>query len=164
MFQKIFISATTNGLRDYRRIAAEIVAAQGFTPVVQETFSTPSDEMTRKIESEVFDCSGIIAIVGPYYGQRSTIVEDAPMALSYSQYELKYALHFRRPALALIATPDCDLDESDPEPEDLLRCQAEFVEWLTANTDRRFGWTRFCDRFRFAEALAKHRWREWLGG
>jgi hypothetical protein len=162
---KIFISATSKGLRSYREIATDVVAAQGYLPVVQEHFPTPSDEITKQIQAKVSECQAVLGIVGPFYGATSTARDRATRsALSYSQYELKYALHRRRPCLVLIADAASEFAEADPEPDVYRQCQADFVASLKRMRDARLGWSPFSTPFEFALALAKVRWREWLNG
>lgn len=157
---RIFISATSRGLHDYRRIATEVVAAQGSVPVVQEHFSTPRDQIVREIRQKVYDSQAILAIVGPYFGHSSGVHGRTGEALSYSQYELEYALRFQRPCLVMIA--ECALTEpgAESEPDALRESQATFIQQLKVEQPCQC----FSNQYEFALALAKHRWTEWLHG
>jgi len=163
--KKIFISAVSKGLRSYRETVTEIVAAQSFIPIVQEHFQTPQTSIIEEIRDKIFQSKAVIALVGPYYGGTSPIVRDGKR-LSYSQYELLYALEYRRPCLVLFTgsefIPDLEPDgKKVVELPDLLRSQEEFIK-LIKGGDKSFGRSSFNDRLGLALALAKHRWHEWL--
>jgi len=161
---RIFISATTTGLLSYRAIAREVVAAQGYVPLVQEHFSTPKSELTRQIQSNVYHSHALLGIVGPFYGHESNARDRDGAVLSYSQYEVEYALACRRPCLVLISDGAFEVDGTDPETAAHQRSQAAFIESLKSRRDRRLGCVVFTSTLEFAVALAKIRWQEWFGG
>ena len=158
---RIFISSTSSGLLPYRQIATEVIAAQGFEPVVQEHFATPNSDIADEIRQKVFHCNGVVALVGPYYGEPFP-VEDDGLGLSYSQFELEFALRQNLPCLAAIAADDCDLEDGVAEDSALRDQQAAFAASLKTRMTPRLGWSSFGNRFQFAMVLAKIRWTDWL--
>lgn len=156
----VFISATTNGLGSSRSLVTEVVCAQGFKAVVQEHFATPQHAIVREIQQKVFNSGGVIALVGPWYGARSA-VEFEDMVLSYTQYELVYALEKRRPCLVL-KTDGAGM-QSDAEKQEFTDLQNAFVKRLRVRWPD-LAWSRFADERGLALALAKHRWDIWLHG
>jgi len=166
--KKIYISATTKGLWRLRGIVRDIVDSQGYAAVVQENFSMPRDEIVGEIHEKVFACQGLIALAGPFYGSCASLKDPAGYALSYTQYEVEYALHHKRPCVALITgdsfVPDANRDGSIPE-EDAAdqKLQKDFIQRLK-KPSRGVGRSTFNNDFEMVFALAKHRWSEWLGG
>ena len=165
---KVFISSTTLGLGPYREIVSEVLIVQGFKPIVQEYFDTPDCPIIHELREKIADAQRVIALVGPFYGTASPA--DNPrlpgMKLSYTQFELEFALHYRKPTLVLFAGPRFNpeatsLGNPPTQSESLAKLQTEFIRWIKARADADAGRSVFNDRFELAMALAKIDWRTW---
>lgn len=162
---QIFISSVSQGLISYRNIVTEVVAAQAFIPVVEEHFPTPQKSIMREIQEKVFYSAGVIALVGPYYGTESPKIGSNNTPVSYSQYELLYALEYKKPCLVLFTgehfIPDGGGEGNLPtEDSKMMLRQAEFAAKIRAMPE--LAWCLFNNAFDLALALAKHRWESWL--
>jgi len=169
---RVFVSAVSNGLKLHRSIATEIVAAQGFVPVVQEHFSTPTQHILHEIRGAISKCAAGLFIVGPAYGHPSPVphggmfplsqgsTTDQP--LSYSQFEFFYARRLGRPCLVLLVKDDCEFSDCQVEEPRLRLLQDDYRKYLyEANLREQYGWQSFADRFEFVKALARFRWSTW---
>lgn len=162
----IFVSATTQGLSAYRRLVRDVLQAQGFEVAVHETFTTPNQPIIRHLQEGLGRCRGIIALVGDYYGRESPAAcRVNGSRLSYTQYELEFALHQGLKTLVLIADPDSQADTDTKaampaEPKEKTALQAAFIERVKG-LPRGLGCLPFRTREDLALILAKTDWRDW---
>lgn len=161
---RIFVSSSSLGLVKYRGIVRDVLGAQGFEVVVQESFDTPGEHILTEIKKKISDCQGVIAMVGPFYGKPSPCEKEG-VILSYTQFELEYALHNKMKTHVLFTGQQF---EAEPDAKGALPTQskeeAELQQSFVKKIKRRIeglGWSSFNSAFDLAMIMAKTKWRQW---
>jgi hypothetical protein len=162
----IFVSAATRGLHPYRSIVRDVLLAQGFDVAVEESFTTPEQPIISYLQRGLSRCTGMIALVGPYYGSESPVKDpDTGIKLSYSQYELVFALRQGLRVLVLMTDPNsqAELDTQTALPDEAVEkaaLQAAFIERIRKLREG-LGCLTFRNKEDLALILAKTRWEAW---
>jgi hypothetical protein len=133
---RLFISATTKGLKSYRTAAAEKLRQLGHELVVEETFPMVHLKLTSMLAERIAPCDPVILLIGPVFGARPA---DWPPELpwrSYTQLEYDIALELQKPVFRFIATKAAELApvESGADPHqrlqaDYVRSMADYLYW-----------------------------------
>jgi len=133
---KLFISATTKGLKSCRIAAAEKLRQTGHNVVVEETFPMVHEKLTTMLADRIAPCDAVILLIGPVFGAKPA---DWPPELpwrSYTQLEYDIVLELQKPVFRFIATDDCPLDPYDrdadphrPLQTDYVRSMADYLFW-----------------------------------
>ncbi|MFM8729599.1 MAG: DUF4062 domain-containing protein, partial [Planctomycetaceae bacterium] len=133
---KLFISATTKGLKSCRIAAAEKLRQMGHTVVVQDEFPMVHEKIAPMLAEQIAPCDAVILLIGPVFGAKPA---DWPPELpwrSYTQLEYDIALELQKPVYRFIATDDCPLDsyDGDADPHrplqiNYVRSMADYLFW-----------------------------------
>ena len=133
---KLFISATTKGLKSYRLAAAAKLRQMGHEVVVQDDFPMVHEKIAPMLADRIASCDAVILLIGPVFGARPT---DWPPELpwrSYTQLEYDIAVELQKPVFRFIATHDAELDPADPAADphqplqaDYVRSMADYLYW-----------------------------------
>ena len=133
---KLFISATTKGLKSCRMAAAEKLRQKEHTVVVQDEFPMVHEKIAPMLAGQMAPCDAVILMIGPVFGAKPA---DWPPELpwrSCTQLEYDIALELQKPVFRFIATDDCPLDpyDGDADPHqplqtDYVRSMADYLFW-----------------------------------
>ena len=100
---RLFLSAVSSELRTVRQRVAATVRTLGFDPVSQDDFPTGYGELRLWLREQVDGCEGLIQIVGQGYGAEPREVDADYGRVSYTQFELLYALRQHKKTWLIIA-------------------------------------------------------------
>ena len=92
MKPRIFISSVSRELKTVRQLVANTLTALGYEPVWQDIFDTSSDDIRPMLRKKIDSCTAILQIVGDAYGAEPPLPDEQFGRVSYTQYELLYAL------------------------------------------------------------------------
>ncbi|MEY3457533.1 MAG: hypothetical protein RL215_690, partial [Planctomycetota bacterium] len=133
---KLFISATTKGLKSYRTAAAAKLRELGHDVVVQDEFPMVHEKIAPMLADRIAACDAVILLIGPVFGAKPA---DWPSELpwrSYTQLEYDIAVELQKPVYRFIATAKADLDAFDqsadphqPLQADYIREMSEYLYW-----------------------------------
>jgi len=139
---KLFISATTKGLKSYRTAAAAKLRQLGHDVVVQDEFPMVHEKIAPMLAERIAPCDAVILLIGPVFGARPA---DWPSELpwrSYTQLEYDIALELQKPVFRFIATEAAELDsvESGADPHqplqaEYVRSMADYLYWTFSSQD-----------------------------
>lgn len=169
--RSVFISATSKGFAWWRKAVADILTAQDIDPL-EQTWLTPESEIVqRQIESLISSATGVICLIGPYYGYPSQRTHDGAPPLSYSQYEWCVATKWNKPRLVYIIQDSFFEErkilpeEGDPQLSDSDRkafheWQADFRQTITRD-EKKYPHRCITSPQALGIALAMINWRIW---
>ena len=133
---KLFISATTKGLKSYRTAAAAKLRELGHEVVVQDEFQMVPDKIATMLADQIAPCDAVILLIGPVFGAKPA---DWPSDLpwrSYTQLEYDIAVELQKPVYRFIATEEAKLDAFDPSTDphqplqqEYRRSMADYLFW-----------------------------------
>jgi hypothetical protein len=96
---QIFLSSTYEDLIDHRLAAMEAILAAGHIPAAMEQFSPGDETAWEKIRRWIDESDAFILILGGRYGSIEPV-----SGKSYVQMEYEYALHKKKPFVALVVS------------------------------------------------------------
>ena len=67
---KLFISATTKGLKSYRIAAAAKLRELGHDVVVQDEFPMVHEKIAPMLADRIAPCDAVILLIGPVFGAK----------------------------------------------------------------------------------------------
>jgi uncharacterized protein DUF4062 len=163
--RSIFISATSRGFAWWREYVADILIAQDIQPL-EQTWLTPEREvLPNEIKRRISSATGIVCLIGPYYGYPSQERLEDGRPLSYTQCEWLWALGKNKPWLVYLIE-DCffgagkiesEIDPQFPDSCNFRRWQAEFRHGIS----KRYAHRYIKSPEALAISLAKINWKEW---
>src|SRR5580700_4391772 len=124
--RSVFISATTEGFREWRDNIRKILEKQGIEALVQDYFSPSTEHCQLEMERKISRATGVICLVGRYYGSpMGTPPADGRARFSYTQHEWRLAKKYGKPMCVYLVedsffTPDAakpDKQSSGPKPD-----------------------------------------------
>ena len=131
----IYISAVTRELKSARELVAKMLRDVGCKPVYHEIVGSEESDLRDLLRQKIEACDGVIQLVGRCYGPEPPASEDDPDRKSYAQFEAFCGRSQRKQVWHLVLADDFPTDPGDPEPPELARLQAAYVEWLLAEED-----------------------------
>lgn len=161
----VFVSATSQGLGKWRDIIGDILHCQKIRPLIQDYFSLESMVIRRQIDDQIEQSSGVVCLVGPYYG---TPLEerrpDEKFTRSCTQYEWFRATELRRVSVYLI---EDSFFPAGIEPEKYINRPdgGQFAKWQRSFREfvRETGrYYEIKSELDLALALARKDWNAWL--
>lgn len=103
---RLFLSAVSEELRTARKDVAATVRTLGFDPVSQDDFPTGQGELGQWLRRQLDSCEGVIQLVGRRYGAEPPTVDPAYGRISYTQFELLYAIQHKKKTWVIVIGPD----------------------------------------------------------
>lgn len=103
---EIFLSSTSEDLRDHRRVVAEAIDSFGQLSVRMESFGAKPVAPLEVCRDEVRRCDALIVVVGHRYGWVPTEAEGGDGLKSITWWEVQWALEAKRPVYAFLADPN----------------------------------------------------------
>ncbi len=131
-YPKLFVSATSRGLKPLRLAVSEQLKAKKYEVVVQEEFSGTYQQIKDMIRDEIAPCDAVVLLVGPAYGFEAT---DWPAGLprcSYTQLEYELAVELKLPVYRYLASEKYPFVPFDVEPAEHQQRQRDYVARLKA--------------------------------
>lgn len=166
--RSVFISATTKGFVWWRKAVADILIAQDIDPL-EQTWLTPESEIVqRQIENLISSATGVICLIGPYYGYPSQKRDDGGAPLSYSQFEWCLATKWNKPRRVYIIEDSffasqegsSEEDSQSPEPVEFQKWQADFRHTITTE-EKKYPHRCITSPRNLGIALAMINWSVW---
>ena len=111
--RSVFVSATTEGFAPWRAEIRKILDWQGIEALEQEGFSPESKRVQAEIDEKLSRATGVIFLVGKFYGYPMGEPREGQARLSYTQYEWFTANRLNKPRrVYLIKDSFFDLHDS----------------------------------------------------
>ena len=98
----IFLSSTSEDLKDYRRIVGDTLARLGQFAVRMETFGAKPNKPLPQCRQEVARSDALIVIVGHRYGWVPTRKDGGDGTRSITWWEVQWALDEKKPVYAFL--------------------------------------------------------------
>lgn len=108
---RIFLSAVSTELRSMRQSVARTVRTLGYDPVVQDDFPTGHGELRQWLREQIDGCEGVIQLVGDAYGAEPPDVDPHYGRVSYTQFELLYAIEKGKKTWVIVIGERCSRDQ-----------------------------------------------------
>lgn len=108
---RLFLSAVSEELRTARKDVAATVRTLGFDPVSQDDFPTGHGELRQWLREQLDSCEGVIQLVGQGYGAEPPTVDPLYGRLSYTQFELLYAIENKKKTWVTVIEADFSCDK-----------------------------------------------------
>lgn len=146
----IFLSSTSEDLREHRRVVADVLSTMGQFVVRMEGFGARPSRPLEVCRDEVRSCDALIVLVGHRYGWVPEVSEGGDGDRSITWHEVQWAMDGGRPVFAFLidaSVPWAGAREQDrllsatTEPESLqvwraVRGLAAFRQFLETTTTR----------------------------
>lgn len=145
---RVFVSATTRDLGNYRQLVCSELLKGECLPVVQENFQSDPRKLSDFLTDEVRRCDAVICLMGPRFGEAPEAGGGAPR--SYTQMEYDTARQLHKDVYVFVAAPGCPLDSAEQEADEKRRLQQEHI----ASVQRRDQ--SICKMFAGPEELRAH--------
>jgi len=114
----VFISSTTNDLREYRDAAVAVVRKLGHHPIRMEDLGAVAEETLSAALKQIDDADLVIVIVARRYGQTR---EDTGVSMVETEFE--HALDASKPILAFL------LDDSAEWPTEQIKSEPRLLRF-----------------------------------
>ncbi|MEM9018786.1 MAG: DUF4062 domain-containing protein, partial [Verrucomicrobiota bacterium] len=119
---KFFLSAVTQEFGSLRRKVDEVVRFLGGETESMEIWGTESGDLRDILREKIDSCDEIIQIVGVGYGAEPPTVDSEYGRVSYTQYEVLYAIQQGKKPYLLFAgnecRRDCPVEKLDIPPQE----------------------------------------------
>ncbi len=167
--RSVFISATTRGLAEWRRNIFTILEKQQIEPIEQSLLTPESEVVRAEIEQKISIATGVICLVGPYYGYPLEQANSSGMpALSYTQYEWSLATELSKPRRVYLLEDSFFEDSASrgtpapagPESDEYRIRQEEFRRMVRA-AGTTHPYRSIAKPVDLAMALAMINWNDW---
>ena len=109
---RIFLSAVSTELRTARQAVARTVRTLGYDPVSQDDFPTGYGELRQWLREQIDGCEGLIQLVGDAYGAEPPDADPEFGRVSYTQFELLYALRKGKKTWVVLIGDRCSRDRA----------------------------------------------------
>src|SRR5580704_4019488 len=92
---RVFISATTGGLRSHRAAVKEILLAMDILPVERDSFQPNDKTVVEMLREKIASCDAVICLVGLSFGLEPLSRGSGERRRSYTQleYDIARELH-----------------------------------------------------------------------
>jgi serine/threonine protein kinase/Flp pilus assembly protein TadD len=129
---RVFVSATSGDLTPFRKAVAQVLQTLEILPIVQDQFAPDYRSVVEMLREKIGECDAVICLVGRCYGSEPRSREPDQPRRSYTQLEYQTALDLGKPVFVFVATDDCPLVETPPEPDELCGLQLEHLNRITS--------------------------------
>jgi ADP-ribose pyrophosphatase YjhB (NUDIX family) len=140
---KIFVSATTKGLKSYRLAAAEKLRELGHEVVVQDEFPMVHLKIAPMLAEQIAPCDAVVLLIGRAFGAKPANWPQGIEWRSYTQLEYDLALELQKPVFRFVATATAQLDPYDhtedpqsPLQDAYIRSMADFLFWSFSSQEQ----------------------------
>ncbi|HEV2805021.1 MAG TPA: DUF4062 domain-containing protein [Chthoniobacterales bacterium] len=168
--RSVFISATSKGFGTWRKTIADLLIDHGIHPLEQTWLKPEKEIVRREIEVLVSSASGIICLIGPYYGYPLEKNSDGTPSLSYTQYEWWLATKWNKPRLVYLIEDSFFGHEILPEVDPRLPGSGQFRKWqadfreMIMTKETKYQHRPIGSPEALAMALAAIDWSNWPDG
>ncbi len=131
-YPKLFVSATSRGLKPLRLVVSERLKSKKYEVVVQEEFVGTYQQIKDMIRDEIAPSDAVVLLVGPAYGFEPTDWPGGLQRCSYTQLEYELAVELKIPVYRYLASEKYPFAPFDPEPAEHQQRQGEYVAHLKA--------------------------------
>lgn len=132
---RVFVSATSNGLRRYREWSVEILRALGADPISQDEFPSSYRAVEQILKDAIAECDAMICLIGLTYGTEP-LYQSSDTPRSFSQLEYFFARELQLP-MYIFDGRECALDDSyREEAPEKRQLQARFWADIEAHDPR----------------------------
>ena len=128
---KLFVSATTKGLKSYRIAAAAKLRELGHDVVEETEFPMVHEKIERMLADLIAPCDAVILVIGPVFGAKPYDWPEGLQWRSYTQLEYDIAFELQKPVYRFIATDDAELDAFDRSTDPHQPLQADYVREMS---------------------------------
>ena len=128
---KLFVSATTKGLKSYRIAAAAKLRELGHDVVEETEFPMVHEKIERILADLIAPCDAVILLIGPVFGAKPYDWPEGLQWRSYTQLEYDIAFELQKPVYRFIATDDAELDAFDRSTDPHQPLQADYVREMS---------------------------------
>jgi tetratricopeptide (TPR) repeat protein len=132
---RIFISAVSKELHSARQLVANTLTYLGYEPVWQDIFGTEQGDIRQMLRRRIDSCEGLIQLVGQRSGFSPTDPEIDTQAVSFTQYELLYALETGKKTWPILLGDDFPADTPHDEAPARRALQQRYRQRLQAGGD-----------------------------
>ena len=115
--KRIFVSATTRGLKSYRELASLSLRKRGYDVDDQAIFNLTYLEIHEKLKQRIADCDAVVCLIGFYYGGEPSKRPPGQPRRSYTQWEFYLARELNKPVYILRAHKATPFDQDSHPPE-----------------------------------------------
>ena len=166
--RSVFISATTRGFAPWRKVISEVLQAQEVQPREETWFQPEREVIQAHIEAAIRSVTGVICLVGPYYGHPSDKTFDGGRPLSYTQCEWFWATKHDKPRLVYVIEDsffgekgiESEEDPRLPDSSRFREWQVKFRQSIKADEKKRPHWC-IGSPAELGIRLAMINWRKW---
>jgi tetratricopeptide (TPR) repeat protein len=143
---KIFLSAVTGELGNYREELHRALLRKKLEPRIQEYFRPGTATLLEMLRDYIHECDRVILLVGERCGAFPTdeevkVIGSIPEfdryrahsgqnRASYTQWEFFLARHFDKPIQVFFTGKDFKPKEPNSEANDLRTCQQAYRDWI----------------------------------
>ncbi len=131
-YPKIFVSATSRGLKPLRLEVTKHLEEKKNQVVVQEEFAGTYQTIKDMIRDEIASCDAVILLVGPAYGFEPTEWPEGLPRCSYTQLEYELAVELGIPVYRYMVSDKYLLAPFDLEPLEHQQRQQKYIARLKA--------------------------------
>lgn len=124
----IFLSSTSEDLRDYRTTVTDVLGRLGQFVVRMESFGAKPDKPLEQCRREVAQSDALIVVVGHRYGWIPSKAEGGDDTRSITWWEVQWALDAGKPVYAFLIDPTASW--SGPREQDRVLGAATQAETL----------------------------------
>jgi TolA-binding protein len=122
----IFISAVSKELRGARQLVANTLTFLGYEPEWQDIFGTEQGDLRAMLRRRIDASKGVVQLVGECYGAEPPTPDEQFSRVSYTQYEVLYALSKGKKVWYLFLDTGFATDSHEKEPEELENLQTAY--------------------------------------
>ena len=108
---RLFLSAVSTELRAARQRVARTVRTLGYDPVSQDDFPTGHGELRKWLREQIDACEGLVQLVGQGYGAEPATMDPEYGRVSYTQFELLYAVRQGKKTWVIVVGQQCQRDK-----------------------------------------------------
>src|SRR5262245_10258806 len=101
----IFLSSTSEDLRDYRKTVADTLSRLGQFAVRMETFGAKPNKPLDACRADVARSDALIVVVGHRFGWIPTKAQGGDGKRSITWWEVQWALDAKKPVYAFLIDP-----------------------------------------------------------
>lgn len=101
---RVFISSTTEEMREFREAATRAILQMGHEPIALELFEASQDSPLQLSKEVIASCDVLVSLIGHQYG--FIPAENNPERQSFIEIELRYAWQAGKPTLVFMVGED----------------------------------------------------------
>ena len=166
--RSVFISATSRGFAWWRKVITDILIEQDIHPLEKTWFKPEREVVQPQIERSICSATGVICLIGPYYGYPSHETFQDGRPISYTQCEWHWATKYNKPRLVYVIEDsffgengiESEIDPQLPDSFRFREWQGKFRQSIKADEKKRPHGSISSPQA-LGIALAMINWRKW---